>query len=95
MAAQQYDLSIQLSWSHFLTVPGKAAPQRFGATSAATFTALRSTTCLVLHSQGLNYSQVPLLPCSPLPSIPHPLSHPPRHPPLPISTHTSHTPLQF
>ena len=58
VAPQQYNLSVHLSWGHFLTVRGKTVPTHFAASSAATFTALRSTTCLVLHSQGLNYSQV-------------------------------------
>lgn len=55
---QEYNLSVHLSWGHFLTVRGKAAPTLFAATSTATFKALRATKCIVLHSQGLNYSEV-------------------------------------
>lgn len=54
----QYNLSLALSWGHFLSVRGKAAPTTFEASSVATLRALRSASCLVLHSQGLEYSQV-------------------------------------
>lgn len=54
----QYNLSLALTWSHFLSVRGKAAPTTFEAASVATLRALRSASCLVLLSQGLEYSQV-------------------------------------
>ena len=58
----EYNTTLHLQWGHFLTVRGRDPPSTFAAESDARFKALRSTQCLVMHAQGLNFSSVsPLL----------------------------------
>ena len=58
----EYNTTLHLQWGHFLTVRGRDPPSTFAAESDARFKALRSTQCLVMHAQGLNFSNVsPLL----------------------------------
>lgn len=59
-APLQYNLTLALTWDHFLSVPGRIPPSTFQAASVATLQMRRSATCLVLHSQGLQYKQIDL-----------------------------------
>ncbi len=53
-----YNTTLHLEWKHFLSQRGRAELTTFTAESAVRLKALRSTQCLVMHAQGLNFSTV-------------------------------------
>lgn len=58
MRAQQYNTTIHLSWSHYLSQRGRAVPTTFEAESSVRLRMLRSTQCLIMHAHGLNFTEV-------------------------------------
>ena len=58
MRAQQYNTTIHLSWSHYLSQRGRTVPTTFEAESSVRLRMLRSTQCLIMHAQGLNFTEV-------------------------------------
>lgn len=58
MRAQQYNTTIHLTWSHYLTQRGRAVPTTFEAESSVRLRMLRSTQCLIMHAEGLNFTEV-------------------------------------
>jgi hypothetical protein len=58
MRAQQYNTTLHLSWSHYLSQRGRTVPTTFEAESSVRLRMLRSTQCLIMHAQGLNFTEV-------------------------------------